>query len=78
MRRIGLAIGTALLTAAALFPPPALAAGPPPGGCHGHDGYQWSDGQGGWYECQGGIARHHGCPPGSNRHPAGDSKGYCA
>jgi hypothetical protein len=78
MRRIGLAIGTALLAGAAFFPQPAFGAGPPPGGCHGHDGYQWSDGSGGWYECRGGIAEHHGCPSGRTRHPAGDGKGYCA
>ena len=44
MKRIGLAIGTALLAGAAFVPLPALAAGPPSGGCHGHEGYQWSDG----------------------------------
>ena len=78
MKLIGLAVGTALLAGAALFPSPALAAGAPPGGCHGHDRYQWSDGQGGWYECQGGTPQHHGCPPGKTRHPAGDARGYCA
>jgi hypothetical protein len=77
VKRFGLAVGTALLAAAALFPAPAYA-GPPPGGCHGHDGYQWSDGQGGWYECRGGTPQHHGCPPGKTRHPAGSERGYCA
>jgi hypothetical protein len=78
VRRIGLALCSAVLAGAAFFPPPAVAASPPPGGCHGHDRYQWSDGQGGWYECRGGIPQHHGCPPGQKRHSAGDAHGYCS